>query len=121
MSTHTDLTDAIRRNEITVQQAILRIVHERDADTRDFDIPCEMCGKVHKFIDTHSPCLWMACPGHRDLTGFQLQENPGNPSGPPHQHFCCSMDCVKQMVQKCLTEHYYPEIERRVQNQAVVK
>lgn len=112
MSNHSDLTAALQAHQLTVQAAVSRIAAERDADTRDFLIPCEQCGALHQYAESYSACLWLAFAGSRLAGGFQMQE-AASPSAPPHQHFCCSEACLSANVATCLTEHYLPAARQR--------
>lgn len=109
---HSDLTAEIQGKRLSVQQAISRIAHERDKDLTDFDIPCEnpACGKLVPVQESWSPVFWLAFAGHRDVTGFQMNEANGTF---PHQHFYCSEPCMEAGVVACFREHYHPEAKAR--------
>lgn len=111
---HTDLTNEIMHGRLSVQQAIGRIANERDKDLAGFQVPCEApsCGQLFDVQDAWSGVFWLAFPGHRTVTGFQLSEGNGVY---PHQHFCCSEACLEACVIQCFREHYQPEaVNRRI-------
>lgn len=113
---HSDLTAEIQAGRLTTQQALGRIANERDGDARAFQVPCEApgCGRLHPVTHSFSACLWLAFTGHPDVPGYQMSERPeASPGTYPHQHFCCSAECLETTVLGCLRDHLHPETARR--------